>query len=75
VIRRAWDLLLAFGRFWYDFIVGDDWMAAAGVVVMLGGAWVLIQAGVPAWWFGPLVIVTTAAITVRRALRSNTDEC
>ena len=25
-----------FGRFWYDFIVGDDWKIAAGVVLALG---------------------------------------
>ena len=26
----------AFGRFWWDFIVGDDPRAAAGVVVAIG---------------------------------------
>ena len=26
----------AFGRFWWDFIVGDDWRIAAGVVATLG---------------------------------------
>lgn len=25
-----------FGRFWWDFIVGDDWRVAAGVVLALG---------------------------------------
>ncbi len=25
----------AFGRFWYEFIVGDDWRIAAGVVLVL----------------------------------------
>jgi hypothetical protein len=25
----------AFGRFWYDFIVGDDWRIAVGVVLVL----------------------------------------
>jgi hypothetical protein len=27
--------LKAFGEFWYDFIVGDDWKIAAGVVLAL----------------------------------------
>jgi hypothetical protein len=27
--------LRSFGQFWYDFIVGDDWKIAAGVVVAL----------------------------------------
>jgi hypothetical protein len=26
----------AFGLFWYDFIIGDDWKIAAYVVVALG---------------------------------------
>jgi hypothetical protein len=29
-------LLKSFGRFWYDFIIGDDWKIAAAVVVALG---------------------------------------
>ncbi|MEA2399857.1 MAG: hypothetical protein QOK00_260 [Thermoleophilaceae bacterium] len=27
--------LRAFGRFWFDFIVGEDWRIAAGVVTVL----------------------------------------
>ena len=26
----------SFVRFWYDFVVGDDWRVAAGVAVALG---------------------------------------
>ena len=26
--------LAAFGRFWWEFVVGDDWVAAAGVVLV-----------------------------------------
>jgi len=30
----------AFGRFWYQLIIGDDWRIAAIIVVVLGfGAW------------------------------------
>ena len=29
--------LRSFGAFWWDFIVGDDWRIAAGVVVGTGG--------------------------------------
>ena len=28
--------LRGFGRFWFDFIVGDDWRIALGVVLVLG---------------------------------------
>ena len=27
--------LKAFGQFWYDFIIGDDWKIAAAVVTVL----------------------------------------
>lgn len=27
--------LKAFGRFWYDFLIGDDWKIACSVVVAL----------------------------------------
>jgi hypothetical protein len=30
-----------FLRFWYDFLVGDAWDIAAGVVAMLVALWVL----------------------------------
>jgi hypothetical protein len=35
-------LVAAFGRFWWDFVVGDDWRIAAGVVVVLGGGALLV---------------------------------
>ena len=34
-----------FARFWWDFIVGDDWRIAAGVVVVLGGGALLVAGG------------------------------
>lgn len=32
----------AFGRFWWDFVVGDDWRIAAVVVLALAGGAVLV---------------------------------
>jgi hypothetical protein len=31
-----------FGRFWWDFIVGDDWRIAAGVVLVLAAGALLV---------------------------------
>ena len=28
--------LKSFGEFWYDFIIGDDWKIAVGVLIALG---------------------------------------
>jgi hypothetical protein len=35
-------LARGFLRFWWDFVVGDDWRIAAGVVAVLGGGAVLV---------------------------------
>ena len=35
-------LVKGFGRFWWDFIVGDDWRIAAGVVVVLAAGALLV---------------------------------
>jgi len=39
-------LIRAFGRFWYDFVVGDDWRIAAGVVLVLAAGAALVASGV-----------------------------
>ena len=31
-----------FARFWWDFVVGDDWRIAAGVVVVLAAGALLV---------------------------------
>jgi uncharacterized membrane protein HdeD (DUF308 family) len=41
----ALGLVRGFFRFWYDFLVGDCWEVAAGVVVILAGAILLVRGG------------------------------
>ncbi len=57
----------SFARFWYDFIVGDDWTVAVGVVVFLAVTWSLAHAGVPAWWVMPLVVALLLVLSLWRA--------
>jgi hypothetical protein len=60
--------LKAFGAFWYDFIVGDDWLVAALVVIGLGATALLAHAAkVNAWWFLPVVAVAALAWSLHRA--------
>lgn len=57
-----------FLRFWYDFIVGDDWTVAVSVVVALGIAALLVQRNAPAWlWLPPAAAAALAASTWRAA--------
>ena len=59
----------AFLRFWYDFVVGDDWVVAAAVVFVLGSAALLADAGIAAWWWVTLGIVGLLGVSVWRAAR------
>ncbi len=61
--------LRAFGAFWWDFIVGDDWRIAAGVIVALAATAGLAAAGLAAWWLLPLVVTLLLVLSLRRATR------
>jgi len=60
--------LKSIGAFWYDFVIGDDWLVAAGVIVGLAGTYGLHRAGVTAWWLLPLVLVVLLPLSLRRAI-------
>ena len=63
-------LLKTFLAFWYDFIVGDDWVVAVGVVVLLAAAGALAQLALlsTAWLLVPVGVVLILAISLRRAI-------
>ena len=63
--------LRAFGVFWYDFIVGDDWLVALGVLIALT---ITYAAGritdAPVWW---IVVVTVAILLPLSVFRATRD--
>jgi len=61
--------LAAFGRFWWSFVVGDDWRLAAGVAVSIGVVALLAHDGVDVWWLLPLAVAVLLAESLRRATR------
>jgi hypothetical protein len=62
--------LEAFGRFWWNFVIGDDWAVAALVAVAIGATAALAAAGVTAWWLLPLAVLLVLWLSLRRAIRS-----
>jgi hypothetical protein len=59
----------AFGRFLWEFIVGDDWRIAAGVAISLGVTALVAGAGAIAWWIVPVAVMLLLAFSVWRVGR------
>lgn len=59
--------VVGFGRFWYRFIVGDDWTVAAAVALGLMVTALLNASAFPAWWLIPILVVVMVAVSLRRA--------
>jgi hypothetical protein len=67
-------LLLGFAAFWYDFIVGDSWELAVGVLAVLLAAKVIEQiapvlADSTLFWLAPGGILAMLGISLARAER------
>jgi hypothetical protein len=66
-MKLVWSWLVAFGRFWYRFIVGDDWTVAAAVAIGLVATALLNANGIAAWWLVPIIVVVMVGASLRRA--------
>jgi hypothetical protein len=53
-------------RFWYDFIVGDDWRVALAVVAALALTYALSATGLPAWPVLPLTVAVLLPLSLSR---------
>jgi hypothetical protein len=64
--------LEAFGRFLYDFVVGDDWRIAVGVAIALGITAIVAGTDVVAWWILPVAVAVLLGYSVWRVARGGT---
>ena len=65
MVRR----LRAFLAFLYDFVIGDDWRIAAGVVAGLALTYAVSRTSVPAWWLLPALLVVLLPASLWLAVR------
>lgn len=63
---RVWRAIEGFFRFWYDFVIGDDWTVAASIAIALVLTYALNRNGLPAWWLMPLTVVVVTGNSLRR---------
>jgi hypothetical protein len=55
--------------FW-EFVVGDDWISAFGVVIALGVTAAIAGASAKAaWWVMPVAVLALLAFSLHRAVR------
>jgi hypothetical protein len=62
--------LKAIGAFWYDFVIGDDWIIAVGVAIALMITGLVATLGQAGWWIVPIAIVLLLPLSLWRAIRS-----
>jgi uncharacterized membrane protein len=62
-------LIGGFLFFWYDFIIGDDWRVAAGVVL---GFFATHAIGMSGWWMMPAIVALMLGYTLHEATRPAT---
>jgi hypothetical protein len=60
------NALRRFARFWWDFVVGDDWRIAVAVVVALAASAALAATDVPSWWLLPAAVAAVLYVSLRR---------
>ena len=63
------ERLRTFAAFCYDFVIGDDWLIAVGVVIGLAVTYWLSRNTVPAWWLLPALLVLLLPLSLWRETR------
>jgi hypothetical protein len=58
-----------FARFWYDFVVGDEWRVAAIVLLAVGATVGAVHLGWNGWLILPLAVAGTLVVSAWRAIR------
>ena len=66
-MRTLTQRLRAFGAFWYDFVVGDDWRVAVVVIAALAVTFGVSKSSVAAWWIMPVAVALILPASLWRA--------
>ena len=65
--------LRRFGRFWWEFLVGDNLPLALGAGAAIAVTALLVDEGVNAWWLLPVAILALLSASVIAAARTTSQ--
>ena len=65
--------LKQFSLFWYRFLIGEDWVGAAIVMVELIATYAFLKANIDVYWFLPLVVMLSISLSLFRQSRSGPE--
>ena len=65
--RRRGRVYAPHAAFWWDFVVGDHWRLAAGLLIALALLAFLAHSDLPAWWLMPVAVLLAGSL--RQAAR------
>jgi hypothetical protein len=71
IVRKIGRGIAGFGRFAYDFVVGDDWTVAVAVVFTIALVTVLAHNGHNPWPLLLLAVAATLSWSVGRVARAH----
>lgn len=69
IVAATGKRVKAFLAFLYDFVVGDDWRIAVGVVIGLALTYAVSRTTVPAWWVLPVLLAVLLPASLWIAVR------
>jgi hypothetical protein len=69
-MRAIVSAAVGVGRFFYRFIVGDDWTVAVVIVLGLAATGVLVGQGIQAWWLVPLLAIAMTGVSLFRTTKT-----
>lgn len=62
--------IIVFIKFWYEFIIGDDWTIAASIGVAIAVTFWLVRSNIQAWWLLPTAAILSLGISLWRSARA-----
>jgi uncharacterized membrane protein len=65
------QFLKSFGAFWYDFIIGDDWRIAAGIVLSFFLTHAITPSLAIGWYVIPVATISLISYSLARVVRES----